>query len=332
MEGTCTALYYRLACSVCQDGYQRQQWSDSAGLIYTMVLNQFRFWLSTLAVSLACSAMGAGLDSLKKKTEEKAAESQPDPPQAQRAALGSDVATSSFGSGTYPSQRTGTGSGFMSDFWSWMVAGPLAYRSDDPSASMTPEKEGWAAEEYGGLMWPHHQKGQAAMPFVRADLNWQYVDSDNDAIDARLELGYRVLGFQARTTTYANRSADLSQRVNQYYGLLRYGLQYRDLFPGVIELAFGLGVATQRGDVSNDSSPALTLPVKYFPTDWLGVEFRPAWYEADHAGIVYNIGDYDLSASFGLRFVQLRAGYRWLWYNSIGQFNDGPYAGISLSY
>ncbi|MDF7806563.1 hypothetical protein P4E94_03870 [Pontiellaceae bacterium B12219] len=297
-----------------------------------MVLIQFRFWLGTLAVSLACSSMGAGLDSLKKKTEEKAAENQPEPSKVQSAASRSDVATSSFGSGTFPSQNTGHGNGFMGDFWSWMVAGPFAYRSDDPSASMTPEKGDWAAAAYGGLMWPKHRSGQQALAFVRADLNWQYVDRDNDAVDARIELGYKVLGFQARTTTYANSSADLSQRVNQFYGLLRYGLQYRDLFPGVIELAFGLGVATQRGDVSNDSSPALTFPVKYFPADWLGFEFRPAWYEADHAGIVYNIGDYDLSASLGPRFVQLRAGYRWLWYNSIGRFNDGPYIGVSLSY
>jgi hypothetical protein len=220
----------------------------------------------------------------------------------------------------------------MGDFWSWMVAGPFAYRSDDPATGMSGAEEGWAAEEYGGLMWPKHKNGQAVLPYVRADLNWQSIDSDNDAIDVRLELGYKALGLQIRTTKYEDSQADLTQRVNQYYGLLRYGLQYRDLFPGVIELAFGLGVAMQSGDLSNDSSPALTFPIKYYPTNWLGVEFRPAWYEADYAGIVYNIGDYDLSASFGPRYVQFRAGYRWLWYNSIGQFNDGPYAGVSISY
>ncbi|MDF7798103.1 hypothetical protein P4C99_01415 [Pontiellaceae bacterium B1224] len=296
-----------------------------------MARTQYRFWMSTLAVSLACSAMGAGLGDLKKKTEENAEEKPSDPPPKVAYAASSDVATSPFGSGTYPSHNN-SGSGFMSDFWSWVVAAPFAYRADDPAAAMTPEKEGWATEEYGGLMWPKHNKGQAGLPYVRADLNWQYIDGDNDALDARLELGYKVLGFQARTTKYDDSLAGLTQRVNQFYGMLRYGLQYRDLFPGVVELAFGLGVATQNGDISDDSSPALTFPVKYFPTDWLGIEFRPAWYEADIAGIVYNIGDYDLSASFGSRFIQLRAGYRWLWYNSIGSFNDGPYAGVSLSY
>jgi hypothetical protein len=298
-----------------------------------MALTQFRFWLGTLAVSLACSAMGGGLGSLKKKTEENAAEKQPDLPKAQGAPR-SDAGTSSFGSGTYPSASTG--SGFMGDFWGWLVAVPFSYRTDDPGASMSSDQEGWAEDGSDGRLRPRHQKGQAVMPTLRADLNWQYIDGDNQAIDGRIELGYKAIGFQARFTKYdgidEDTGEDLTQRINQYYGMLRFGGRWPEAFPGAFEVAFGLGVAHQNGDLSDDSSVALTLPLKYHPTDWLGVEFRPAWYEADYGGIVYNIGDYDLSASLGYRFVQFRAGYRWLWFNSIGQTLDGPYAGASLSF
>ncbi len=299
-----------------------------------MALIQSKFLLGTLAVSLACSAMGGGLGDLKKKTDSKAEEQKPQKKVQASKAYGNDSATSSFGSGTYPTASSG--SGFMNDFWGWMVAVPFNYRADDPASSMSSDQEGWAEEGSGGLLQMGHQKGHAVMPTLRADLNWQYIDGDNEAIDGRIELGYKAIGFLARSTKYEgideDTGADLTQRINQYCATLRFGGRWPDAFPGAFEVAFGLGVAHQKGDLSDDSSIALTVPLKYHPTDWLGVEFRPAWYEADYGGFVYNIGDYDLSASLGYRYVQFRAGYRWLWFNSIGRTLDGPYAGISLSF
>lgn len=293
-----------------------------------MALRQFRFCLGTLAVSLACSALAGGLGDLKEKTDSKAEEQEPKKAQAGKA-YHNDSATSSFGSGTYPSASSG--SGFMSDFWGWLVAVPFNYRSDDPASSMnTSEQDGWAEE--GGLHAPRHQKGQAVMPTLRADFNWQYIDGDNQAIDGRIELGYKAIGFLARSTKYDDRLQDLTQRINQYYGMLRFGGRWPEVIPGTFEVAFGIGAAYQNGDLSDDHSVALTVPLKYYPTDWLGIEFRPAWYEADYGGLVYNMGDYDFSASLGYRFVQFRAGYRWLWFSGIGRTLDGPYAGISLSF
>ena len=296
-----------------------------------MALIQSRFLLGTLAVSLACSAMGAGLGELKRDTEKKAAESKPKPDQSPQH---STAANSSFGSGTFPSESAASsGSGFAGDFWGWLVAGPFSYRSDDPNASMNAGEEGWAEKE-GGLYSRKHQLGQSVMPYVRGDLNWQYIDSDNAAVDGRIELGYKAIAFQARTTKYENSVEDLTQRINQYYAMLRYGLRWPEAFPGTIELAFGIGVVHHDGDLSDDSSVAITLPLKYHPTDWLGFELRSAWYEADYSGYVFNIGDYDFSASLGSRYLQLRAGYRLLWFSGSenGHYNNGPYAGVSLSF
>ncbi|MDF7825851.1 hypothetical protein P4B35_17610 [Pontiellaceae bacterium B12227] len=274
--------------------------------------------------------MGAGLGELKRDAEKKAAESTPKP---EKPPHQSNAANSSFGSGTFPSESAASsGSGFAGDFWGWLVAGPFRYRSDDPNASMNAQEEGWA--EDGGIYRPKHQQGESIMPYVRADLNWQYIDGDNSAIDGRVEVGYKAIAFQARSTRYDDSLADLTQQINQYYGMLRYGFRWPAAFPGTIELALGVGVAKQDGDLSDDSSVAVTLPLKYHPTDWLGFEFRSAWYEADYSGYVFNIGDYDLSACLGYRYIQLRAGYRWLWFSRSdnGRYNDGPYAGLSLSF
>ncbi|MEI6890686.1 MAG: hypothetical protein V5783_00815 [Pontiella sp.] len=281
-----------------------------------------------LAVLLACSSMGAGLGELKRDSEKKAAESKPTP---EKPPPSSGSGNSAFGSGTFPSESS-TGGGFSADFWGWLVASPFRYRVEDPNASLHAQDEGWTGG--GGMHQRMHQPGQLVMPYVRIDLNGQYIDRHNTAVDGRIEVGYQAIAFSARTTQYENSHEDLSQRINQYYGMLRYGLRWPEVFPGTLELALGLGVAKQSGDLSNDSSVAVTLPLKYHPTDWLGLEFRSAWYEADYSGYVFNIGDYDLSVSLGRRYLQLRAGYRWLWFSRSenGRYNNGPYAGATLSF
>ena len=267
-----------------------------------MVCSPSRFWLSTLAVSLACSAIGGGLGDLKKKTDAKAEKKSPQEPKIDPAPSSSYSDTTPFGTGTYPSYDTdGGGSSLLGGFWGWLVAGPFQYRADDPSASMSSDQEDWAEDHSEGLSLPKHEAGQSVMPFVRADLNWQHIDGDNKAIDGRVELGYKAIAFMARSTKYDDRLADLTQRINQYYGIMRYGGRWPGVFPGSFEVGLGLGAAHHKGDLSDDSSFAITIPLKYHPTDWLGVEFRPAWYEGDYGGIVYDIGDYDLSASLGYR-------------------------------
>jgi hypothetical protein len=279
-----------------------------------------RVCFSALAVALAHVSFGGTLQDREKDITERSNEKKDDsnPPK-----YDSDTA---FGSGTYPSTPSGS-SGFLSDFWGWLVLAPFSYRHDDPMASMSPDREGWANES--GSIFPPHAKGMATVPYARFDYNYQFVDGDLpiDTHDGRMELGYKFFAFQARMTKYMQ-SDGFTLDLRQYYGVLRYGGYRPDFLPGTFEFSIGLGLAHHAGDVEDDTSGAITIPLKYYPTEWLGVEFRPAWYRWKEIAV----GDYDLSASLGPRYVQLRGGYRWFWDNGVVGVQSGPYAGVSLSF
>lgn len=147
------------------------------------------------------------------------------------------------------------------------------------------------------------------MPVVRADYNWQHLNSNLTADDVRVEAGYQFFSFQGRHTRYTEKNPDDRLDLNQFYGVVRVGDEEgTDFITNWGEIGLGAGCAQQNGN-ANDFSWALTMPVKLYPAEWIGVEFRPAWYRPQDRVI----GDYDLSVSLGWRFVQLRGGYRWLW-------------------
>lgn len=178
-------------------------------------------------------------------------------------------------------------------------------------------------------IFPEHLSGEATVPYVRADYNWQHVDSATDANDVRVELGYKALAFHGRSTMYTTDSLGQSLDINQFYGVLRYGGSRPDFVPGTFEAGIGLGVSQIKfedniGEIK-ESGGALTFPLKYYPLDWCGIEFRPAWYKWANGE---RVGDYDLSASVGHRYFQLRGGYRWLTSLDI----NGPYVGVSASF
>lgn len=235
---------------------------------------------------------------------------------------------SSFGSGTYPSEPGGHS--FLESFWMWVVSSPFEYRRDDPSGSMLSGgglyEEGWSGEEG---QWNLHRSGLSVMPYIRADYNWQYIDSRLDAQDVRLEAGYKALAFHGRHTHYTERNPTDHLDINQYYGVFRIaGVTFDDNLPvNGWELGIGGGIVQQIGN-EEYSSGAFTLPLKIYPTDWLGIEFRPAWYRPQERVI----GDYDLSADLGWRCIQVRGGYRWLWMQGEGHLFNGPYAGVSVSF
>lgn len=218
----------------------------------------------------------------------------------------------------------------MGDLVWGVVTSPFRFWFDDSAASYTynegTEDEGWAVEV---IPDSRHRLGEAALPFVRADYNWQYISSDLDAQDIRLEAGYKLLAFHGRYTRYEEHHPADALTLNQYYGVLRVGGAIPEGTSNVRAWEFGLGLGgvQQKGN-KEYSSAAFTLPIKIYPADWLGIEFKPAWYRPQEK----TIGDYDLSASVGWRGVHLRGGYRWLWMQGEGSWLDGPYAGISLSF
>jgi hypothetical protein len=291
-----------------------------------MVLFLNRLWLSTLAVLLACSAFG-GLQEREQDIKQRSAKkSEKKKEREENSSSGnSDIATSAFGSGSYPSSSSSYSGSFMSDFWGWLVMAPFAYRHDDPSSSINVEETGWADESPS--IYPRHEPGQATAPYVRVDYNFQWAD-DVDAHDGRIELGYKLLAFHARMTQYTD-TTDFTLDVRQYYAVLRYGGHRPDFLPGTFEFNFGLGVAHHTGDIEEeDSSGAVTFGIKYYPVEWFGMEFRPAWYRWENI----TIRDYDLSASVGYRYLQLRGGYRWLWDQGVVDVQSGFYTGVSVSF
>lgn len=284
-----------------------------------------------LAFLTALSSFGGALGDRNKAVAERSEKKKAD--ENNQPAGSNDGIRSSFGSGTYPSSEGS--SGFLTDMWSWLIIAPFAYRSDDPSASMNSGEgeDGWA-ESGSPSLFPRHEPGQATVPYIRADVNLQAAE-DVDATDVRIEGGYKLIGLQGRFTRYLDDS-DEELNIRQYYLMLRYGGYRPDFARGTFEAAVGLGIAHHSGSslsnygLEDDSSGALTFSLKYYPYDWIGVEFRPAWwrfYDLVH-------GDYDLSVSAGYTYVQFRGGYRWVWENGVGIVDalSGPYAGVSISF
>jgi len=284
-----------------------------------------RLGLVAMVFLVAHEAAGGKLSDLDKEVSKKSAAKADKKKEKKESKSHSSnsISTSSFGSGSYPS--SGGGESFLGGFWSWLVVAPLQYRHDDPAASISRDEgeEGWAASG-GRSIFPKHILGQATVPYVRVDYNRQSVDSEIDANDVRVEVGYKLVAFHARTTMFSDETDRTD--FNQYYGVLRYGGYRPGFLPGTFEFSLGLGVA-QIGD-DKDTSGALTIPLKYHPTDWFGIEFRPAWYRWKDLAV----GDYDISASLGYRFVQLRGGYRWLGIEDVDIDLNGPYAGVSVSF
>ena len=170
-----------------------------------------------------------------------------------------------------------------------------------------------------------HELGEPYLPFLRFDYRQQYIDHDLSAHDFLLEAGYEHLALLGRFTRYED---ELGERLDteQYYGLLRFGEKGADI-PGAVELDLGVGGYVIKGNETHGGF-ALTTPIKYYPSEWCGFEFRPAWANVAEK----TISDYDLSASVGADFFQLRLGYRWLWVRGEGHWLNGPYAGLSISF
>jgi len=186
-------------------------------------------------------------------------------------------------------------------------------------------EEEWADEGPDELS---HKMGTPGAPYLRFDYHWQYLDSDVDAHDFLLEAGYKYAALYARMTKYEDRAARESLDIGQYYGMLRVGGSDPFYFPGAFQVGAGVGGYVIEGPSLRQSGPALTIPLMLYPSDWFGVEFRPAWAVISEKVI----SDYDVSCSVGRRFTHLRLGYRWLWVQHEGHWLNGPYAGVSINF
>lgn len=211
---------------------------------------------------------------------------------------------------------------------------PEAYPSKERSAAPIVYEASESEEFYlddetvpGDLYDLEHRLGTAVMPYVRFDYRWQYLSHDIDANDFLLETGYRYVALYGRFTRYEDRALNEDLDTEQYYGLLRIGGVDEFFFVGSFQIGLGVGGYVIKGDETHGGA-ALTVPAMLYPSDWLGIEFRPAWASINWK----TISDYDISISVGSRLIHLRTGYRWLWVQGEGHWLDGPYAGVSAMF
>ncbi|MEA2069143.1 MAG: hypothetical protein U9P12_08085, partial [Verrucomicrobiota bacterium] len=99
------------------------------------MMKSLRYGFIAIVFLVAHEAAGGKLSDLNKEVAEKSA-AKTEKKKESKPRASNDIATSSFGSGTYPSSGGG-GSSFLGGFWNWLVVAPFQYQHDDPSASIS---------------------------------------------------------------------------------------------------------------------------------------------------------------------------------------------------
>ncbi len=180
-----------------------------------------------------------------------------------------------------------------------------------------------AVGAYGGVSsWEKtadKSKGQPLIPFVRLDLSYQNVESDVYATDVALEVGYGPWAAWLQRTEYEEDNPDSNLKLSYVQAL------YRMSFGTAVEIDLGIGGSYLDGTGSS-SGVGFSLPVKFYPWERLGFEFRPVWSNINGN----QIEDYTLGIVGGWEYVSLKAGYRWV---STGPESlNGPSVGVVFSY
>jgi len=189
--------------------------------------------------------------------------------------------------------------------------------TDDPGSIDDPE------DIFADALEPPLLPGTVGMPYARFDYHWQYLDPHTAASTYTLETGYRHAAFSGRMSRYRDDEDNETLDINQYYALGRTG---RSSDIGSVQIGMGIGGYVINGE-KHKAGAAFTVPISYCYKDIVGIEFRPAFADINGA----TVRDYDVSISLGYQYVQLRAGYRWLWVDS-GSWLDGYHAGFSIMY
>ncbi|NOY68419.1 MAG: hypothetical protein GXP53_02850 [Deltaproteobacteria bacterium] len=159
--------------------------------------------------------------------------------------------------------------------------------------------------------------GEPLIPFFRADISRQNLESDVNALDFRAEVGYGPFALHYNQTRFHENEPKDKLDLIRIYGV------YRMSFSTLVELDLGLGTLIINGKNEN-SGFSFTLPFIIRPVKYVGVEFRPAWSSVNGT----DVNDYDIAIMLGEKYASLKLGYRWL--HSVEESLNGPYAGVSL--
>lgn len=176
---------------------------------------------------------------------------------------------------------------------------------------------------YGGISsWEKaaaRSKGEPLLPFVRLDLAYQDAESDVEAREVAFEAGYGPWAARFQRTAYAEESPQSDLRLSYIQAL------YRMSFGTAVEVDLGLG-GTYLDGIGHSRGPGVSIPVRIYPWERLGFEFRPVWSTINGNPI----RDYSLDIVAGWEYVSLTAGYRWV---STGPESlNGPRLGVVFAY
>ncbi|MCX5792402.1 MAG: hypothetical protein NTY45_09380 [Elusimicrobia bacterium] len=161
--------------------------------------------------------------------------------------------------------------------------------------------------------------GAPDIPIIRAELNYQQVNSHIFGVDGRLLAGYGPFGVQYRQTHYSEDAAWDSLELIQIHGLYRVSMNKK------FEFDMGFGGLILDGNAQT-SGFSMTYPLSVFPSPHFGFNVTPAW-----SWLSGNlISDYDWSASYVRKFYSVRLGYRRN--RAGGEKLTGPYFGVSCYY
>lgn len=157
------------------------------------------------------------------------------------------------------------------------------------------------------------------LPTLYVDLRYGRVESDVNAFDGGLEVGYEFFGADFRYTHYVEDDPPDELDVYQWHVLLRWAATER------FETGVGIGTLTLSGN-SSTTGASLTVPVRITFEAPAALVFRPSWsWLGDNT-----IGDYDASVHYLWPNVSAFLGYRSF---VSGQSSlDGAFAGISVRF
>ena len=170
------------------------------------------------------------------------------------------------------------------------------------------------------------QNGEPLLPILKADICYQWLQSNISAIDGRAEVGYGPFGFSYRGTRFREieRNAE-EENSTDTMNLQEFHALYRISGTNKLEVDLGLGMLTLEGNETN-SGFCFTMPIKIHPRNWLGIHIVPT-VSSIRGNAIY---DMDCSVLLTKGFISLRSGYRWL--STEHEMLKGPYSGFSVHF
>ena len=168
--------------------------------------------------------------------------------------------------------------------------------------------------------WGRREPGETGIPYAALNFSYESVRfSDVTAVDGRFEGGYGPLGAQYRFTRFQEKNPDTSVDLSWLHGVLR------ESYTRYVEVGFAFGGVFLDGK-THDSGFSFAIPMRVAPVRFASLEYRPTWGWITNTTII----DEDLALCVGVKYVSLRAGYRWT--KAQDATLEGPTIGLLLSW